>query len=247
VLRRLLVTLATAALVAGPSLAQAAPAQRAGNPGFHQPAVGECHRLTATQSYAEADPKAPVDCARTHTSQTVAVVRLTGTPDWDDTAATFAKVSTRCYRALDKALGSTASVRAKTTYDLLWFYPTKAERKAGARWVRCDAFLRAGRGVAVLPDAPDPMLSVPLSDGVAACLTGKSLVKTVCARSHSFRATGTTRTTFKKYPTLDQVRRLANAKCPQRTTSKRWAFSYVDGYEWTAGRRQLVCYTQTRK
>lgn len=240
---RLTTVLRTATATAlGLSLLSVAPQASAGLPAA--PAVGDCHLLTYDDTYAQSDTKPTVDCATKHTTVTVAVVTMPEDIDWDSTDV-YKKMSARCYRALDATLGRTARARALSAYDVPWFMPTPQERADGARWVRCDAALYAGRSLRAIPDA-SPLLEAPQTDGVRRCLTGKPFYLTVCSASHVFRATGLVLMRFDSYPSPRQARHLAVAKCPSRVSSYYWRYNYPSRWAWRAGHRFMQCHTKTR-
>lgn len=224
------------------SAAPADPSTRA----VAQPAVGDCHRLSNAQVRAESDTEPPVDCGTSHNSLTVAVITLPADTDWTDTEKLWGKVATRCYRALNTALGRTAQARALSAYGLVWFIPTARQRDDGARWIRCDVVLH-GRA-ALKPIAhKSPLLEQPLTDRVRRCLTESPYYTVVCADRHAFRSTGLVRMPFKAYPAKPKVQAFAERKCPARTSSDYWRYTYASKWGWKAGNRFLVCYTQTRR
>ncbi|WP_134740250.1 septum formation family protein [Nocardioides sp. 503] len=246
-LRSLLVTVAAAAILAGPSLADAAPAQRAGDPTFHLQPVGSCHALTYKQYFAASAPATAVPCTDPHTSQTIATVRLTGKVDWKDSGALWPKIAKRCYPAMKSALGTNPKTRAMSSYAAAWFIPSAAERRQGAKWLRCDLILRGGKQLQPLPTDGSPLLTAPLSDAVAHCITHR-FADTVCTKAHAYRVAGVARIAGKRYPGDKRLAKMATRKCPGITgTARNWRWSSPSADTWKYADRMLVCYDKTRR
>lgn len=136
-----------------------------------------------------------------------------------------------------------------SAYALFSFIPNKRERARGAKWKRCEIGLWGGRTLQPLPRKLD-LGSLPLKDSVARCLNGreKRLRVTVCAKAHTYRATGAFRAHGKTYPGVKRLTRTAINRCPDRVTSRRWRYEVpfnVD--QWRVGYRTIVCYSKTRK
>jgi hypothetical protein len=245
VLRSLLVTLAAAALVAVPSLADAAPAQRAGDPTFHMPEVGSCHVLTVKQQAAFSASNRSVPCSSRHTSQTIASFRLRGKVDWRNTQALWSKVARKCYPAMRAALGTDAKTRAMTSYDILWFAPTAAERRQGAKWLRCDLVLRGKKRLLPLPTDDTPFVPLPVPDSVAMCQTARWT--TVCDRPHAYRSVGAVQLRGGKFPGYPKLERIALRRCPGLVGTRVWRYHAPTVYTWRYGDKVLVCLDKTRK
>ncbi|GAA1946776.1 hypothetical protein GCM10009798_02250 [Nocardioides panacihumi] len=208
------------------------------------PKVGQCHQLTSGQLAAVADPTKPVRCGARHNLVTIAVktspTSLAGLSDAEHT-----ELGVRlCNPAFNKALGRTATKRAMTAYGLFFFAPTPQQIAAGARWIRCDVGLEAGRRLVPLPKKlARPVVPQRLTDGVRRCLTGAGLT-TTCSRAHAFRSISAfLAPTSTAYPTDDQFLRLASRRCPSS-----WRYATWPGpISWSAGDRAVVCYDKTRK
>ena len=181
--------LAAPATASPPSYRSTAPLQR--------PAVGECHDLSSKQLMKETDRSAPVDCAGPHTTQAVAVVTKPRRVGWGDTGAIERFLGRSCYDDYLAALGGSARAVAMTSHNVAYFYPSRAERRDGARWIRCDAVLLTATALKPLPS---PLaLTSPPSDGVAKCLTRRYRL-TVCSAAHEYRAVTTVRVRGKRFP-----------------------------------------------
>ena len=210
-----------------------------------KPEVGDCHSLTYTETQQVSDTDPRVSCKRTHTSRTIAVRNLPGSSFGDTT--TLGKAGYRaCAAELATALGSSASARAQSAYDFVFFAPTKAEIKAGARWVRCDIVLRGVKTLLALPAAKTPALgAAPHASRLALCLraSSKSVAFTACSTTHNYRAVGTVAVSGSKYPARSRFRKIAAQRCTAIVGSEDWYTSWPSQYGWVLGKdRQLVCY-----
>ena len=125
----------------------------------------------------------------------------------------------------------------------LWFFiPTKKERAKGARWIRCDVGLHAGRtGLDRLP-ASWRSTSLPLANQVARCLVGKTLATTACSKA----TRGRPRRRFKLSSRGRSPRRSTRssaARCARSVTStQRYASTARPREEWKAGNHFMVCF-----
>ena len=210
-----------------------------------KPEVGDCHSLTYVESRQVSDTDPRVSCERTHTSRTIAVKTLPGSAFRDNEA--LGKAGYRaCATALTTELGSSASARALSAYGFVFFAPTKAEIKAGARWVRCDIVLRGVKTLLALPAAKTPALgAAPHAARLAQCIraTSKSVDFTACSTTHNYRAVGTVAVSGSKYPARSRFRKIAAQRCTAIVGSEDWYTSYPSQYGWVLGKeRQLVCH-----
>lgn len=218
-------------------------------PAFQQPAVGECRSLTRDQLNRASNNEAPIDCSQPHTSRVIATGRLPKGVTWGASVQRLARIATGiCDPAWKTALGGTYRSRAMTAYSWGWFIPNKAQRERGARWIRCDLVLLGGGASLVrLPTDDEPALgSQPHPDGIAACLTRRTFLSTICARRHAWRATGTFVIAQKAYPTERQFRRAAARRCPSRVNSDSFAWRFRDANRWRLGDHVVICFSRTR-
>lgn len=224
----------------------APPAQAALDPGFEQPAVGTCYRMSEKELRQVSYGEAAVDCAGKHTSQVVAVTYLPDGLSWR--RASVGKVTKLavkgCQPALDAALGGDVVLRAQSAYQLTFFIPTKAQRRAGARWIRCDVVL----GLSPLTSLPPTLaLTDPLADGVTACLDGRGVVRS-CSKKHTFRATGAVTIDRKRYLSDRAFRTVGSRKCQKHiTNNKPFYLTWPNKHAWKLGDRTITCYTRTSK
>ena len=243
-MRRLLVLLVTvvAAGVLAPVADAGAPAGRAGDPGYHQPAVGACYRLIGKEPDRPSAVKQPISCEREHTMMTIAVVRLSPPIDWDDV---FRRVSVRCHEALYDALG-TRRYAGLSAYDLWWFRPTEEERAAGARWVRCDVGMHLdSTGIQPIP-ATVHLGRPPYENRQSNCLAGAypDLRYTTCQRPHSYRAAKVVRI-FRLARSEEQYQR-QGARCRAKVRTRDYIFQGPSRDAFRAGNHFMVCYRPDR-
>lgn len=226
-------------------IATAGPAQA--GPNFQQPKVGECRAMSWREYMANSNNEAPVKCSQAHTSRVIATGMLPNGVNWGAPERRLNRIAVGiCDPAWKRALGRTYSSRAMTAYTWAWFIPTKAQRSHGARWIRCDLVLVAGRGLDPLPTDAKPALGAqPHPRRITACLTRRTY--TTCAHRHIYRATGTFLIRQKAFPTDRQIRRAALRKCPSRVSSRGFAWdAHGSPDRWRLGDHVIVCFTRTR-
>lgn len=248
-MRRLCVTLlSVAGLTLG--LAAAVPgAASAGAVGITPPAVGSCHDLSWREVSEPFDRDPAVDCADRHTTVTLKVKEFDD-PDWWDDPATGRTLAVGCHRAMaDYFRGSQAELEM-SSYRLYYFYPTKAQREAGAQWARCDLARFGVKNVPALPTEVNRDLStVPVGDQATRCVTERDgrFWWSTCERKYQFRAKTAAKYAGGRYPGEKKVVDLAIKKCRERITyGSRFFFSYPTKYQWSAGWRHAVCYQRKR-
>ncbi|MDZ5619907.1 septum formation family protein [Nocardioides bizhenqiangii] len=206
------------------------------------PEVGSCHAYTMAEGAGRSDRTPVVDCADPHTAITVEVVEFDQAPDWDDPDALDRALRTQCYPAYFEALGGNIKTIQRSAHILYVFIPTKAQREAGAAWLRCDATLQGGTRLMNLPDNL-VLGSLPLPDRVAKCRTGKRFdyAYTVCARPHQFRAAVSIRYPHDSYPGKRAAVRFALRKCRARAEAPFFYEAVFSRAAWTLGYRHAVC------
>ena len=223
----------------------ASPAQAASDPAAGQPAVGRCYQMSRKELNRASYAEEPVDCAGQHTSQVVGVTYLPSGLSWK--RASVAKISTiaqrDCSPALWAALGGSTALRAQSAYRLAFFIPSKALRKQGARWIRCDAILGIGK---LSPIPASLALTDPLAREVTACLTRRTAL-VGCGKSHAYRATGVV-VLKGGYPSDREFTRKGSKKCAKHITNKkRFYMTWPTKVQWKLGNRTITCYTRTSK
>lgn len=247
---RMAATTAVAAVVAATLLAtpsssaDEAPAAAA-RKNYAVPKVGACHDYGVRESGGISAPHDPASCSGRHTAITVSVKRLSGHVNWNDDYLISNKSAVPCVKAIVKALGGDELTWVRTTYRPTWFYPTQKQRERGAKWIRCDLVQYSGTRILPLPE--DLHLGKgPVPDRFARCLNA-NLYLIACSKAHSWRATGFLRLSGANPPAEAEARRIAIHRCPAKVTSRGFRYRATGGYEWRAGVKAMVCYSQTRR
>lgn len=233
-----------------PLTAVTAPSPASAGVDITPPVVGSCHDVTKAEAGEASEPDPAVACTERHTTTTVQVVTLDGTPNWRDYAALNRAMFVRCWRAIDAALPGDVAARVRSAYMLYWFIPTKAQRDAGANWIRCDVGLPNGDRLVNLPTDGSPELgSLPHPDRIARCRLGSdaSFEVVVCSHGHSFRATHHVRHPADNYPGAREMQRWAIRKCRDRISAGFYIEYPMDKLAWQAGHRFAVCQKQTTR
>ena len=230
-------------LVLVPSLSDASPppmarAQHAGAD-YHEPDNGACYDMTWEQGLGNSTTPPPVACDGRHTLMTIAVVRIPKRIRWssDDLADSY---GARCSDALYAALGGNPKAAAMSAYDYWYFFPTKAERRMGARWVRCD--VGKLHGVADMDPLPASLDlgPLPLSQRDARCLVGKKLFMTSCDHRHQWRAKEIFQLHSRAQTEAEYQQQ--GQRCGRLLGTRRWLFDGPSLGEWLAGNRFMVCF-----
>lgn len=246
---RIFAALAITCVLVGSLLAATSTTAAAG-PGYHRPDIGSCHSITLKQANARSAPlkATKVDCNQRHTYKVLVVKRLRGPVNWN-APDIWRGVFGPCARKAQRVLGNNDKARAMSAYQLFSFIPTRKERARGAKWKVCGLGLFGGRALQPMPKNLD-LGRLPLDDSVARCFAGPgaNLRVTVCAKKHSFRATGGFRVYGKTYPGQRRLTRLAHQRCPKLTTSRRYVYEIpFHPDQWRVGYRTIVCFTKTSK
>ncbi|HWJ83018.1 MAG TPA: septum formation family protein [Nocardioides sp.] len=212
------------------------------------PAIGTCHDLTYDEAWKPSDTDPAVDCSTSHTTVTVKVVTFAKTPDWSDGDALYRRYDAACHRGILDLFAGKAKALQASAYGLWIFFPTKAQRDAGAKWIRCDAALTAGETLAPLPTDGAPTLdALPLDDGVARCRRSKSsdYFATACSKAHSYRATEILKYPSATYPGLRRMKAWANRKCYARLGRSFGYYEWPTRAHWAVGLRYSLCFKTT--
>ena len=156
-------------------------------------------------------------------------------------------VKRRCSPPLLDALGGNAkAVQLSAASGPWWFMPTKAQRDAGASWIRCDLTITGGERF--MPLAADPTLSLPLPDSQAKCRQGKrgDYRITACARTHQYRATHALKYPATRFPGSRRVMRWTAEKCSNKLGRSFGYYEWPTKSTWRQGYKFSVCYKTTR-
>jgi hypothetical protein len=234
-----------AALVPLTAVTAPSPA-RAGEVDITPPEVGSCHALTLADEDAASDPDPAVDCAGQHTSVTVAVLEFAEPPNWSDFDALGRVALRRCYPRHVEALGGSMKVVRRSAHISYYFIPTRAQRDAGAAWMRCDVVLYGGDRLMPLPDEL-ALGDLPLPDARARCLKGRAAdyALTVCTRAHQYRARYSVRFPYDAWPGVRTIRRHALRQCDRRVDGQ-FLYEYPPSrLWWHLGYRHAICLPKT--
>jgi hypothetical protein len=243
--RRLGLGAALTGLLAAALTSLSAPSATAADPAYQAPVVGQCFDMSVAELSESSYSEAAVDCGAEHTSQVIAVAQLPDALTYDSSGLVAFAFET-CGPAQRKVVGASKLGVRLTAYSFGFFGPTAEQQAAGARWLRCDLVLNAGRRLAPLPSR----LTVgkyPFKDAVARCLAGRDFRITVCAKKHTFRATAAIKVDAKRFPSKSAWKRLGERRCRDAVRSRYFRFGWPSKAAWKAGDHALVCYTQTRR
>lgn len=229
-----------AALV--PLTAVTAPSPATAGVDTTPPAVGSCHDLTLEEGYGFSDPDPAVSCSGRHTSLTHKVIQFAEAPNWQDRDALSVVVTRRCNSSFIDALGGSTKAIQLSAFTGWWFAPTKAQRDAGATWVRCDLSISGGDRLMPLPE--DVTLDLPLPDSQAKCRKGKAAdyLLTVCGRAHQFRATHAVKYPSNTYPGTRRLVRWTYRKCSDKLGRSLGLYERPSRLEWKLGFGHSLCY-----
>src|SRR5689334_7217921 len=191
----------------------------------------------------------PVNCNKAHTARVIEVRDLPDGKSWGDyDLASLGNLSAKyCYPKLWDALGRNDKVRDMSAYSYYWFTPTKAQRQAGARWIRCDIALNAGRHLLDLPtDAAPALPSGKLPASVARCLTAHTPYTTTCSHRHAYKAVGAFTMKVSTYPSQRKLQKIAVRHCGRWVHTKGWYWTTKGQAGFHVGDHVMVCYAHTR-
>jgi hypothetical protein len=213
------------------------------------PQVGDCHAYGWKAAVKEHETSDTVNCNQAHTTRVIAVHDLPAGKSWGDfDLVQLSNLSGRyCYPRLWDALGRTHKVQDMSAYTYFWYTPTKAERQAGARWIRCDIALQAGRHLLDLPTDTAPALpSGTLPKTISRCLTARGPLTTTCSHRHAYKAKGAFTMAVKSYPGPRKLERIAVRHCGRFVHTRGWYWTTHGEAAFRQGDHVMVCYAQTR-
>ncbi|WP_310963009.1 septum formation family protein [Nocardioides terrisoli] len=242
-------------LVLGGCGAKPAPSDRT-----TPPRVGACRDLDTQDVAAHTDDTPTVACSRPHTAQTFLVGRLprrTGA-SYDDRWH-GSHVYDTCGPAFERFLGADDSLVMRIRISWVWFRPSAAAWKRGARWFRCDAVggPDGARRLAYLPTVTKGLFQGRPAQQWLACSRGSTFAgstRVPCSARHDWRAIATVKLgqPDDPYPgdRISEVR--ARDYCSDQVGAwLNYALDYGYGYtyfhaaEWRAGNRRAVCWAET--
>lgn len=148
----------------------------------------------------------------------------------------------KCQKLFNKYVGRSATARAKSAFSLRVFSPTKAQKKKGARWFRCDAVLLRGSTLTPITTISKPLLMSPAPTRQALCLTSSGS-QTTCDAEHSYRATHVFTVKGKKFPGKKKVVKAAKKGCKSRVSTSSFRYDAPSKSDWSAGKKRVVCFS----
>lgn len=241
--RSLVLALSLAVVLLGlttPLASAATPPGRAG-PMVGAPSVGDCFDLTYRQALRNSTTEKAVDCSRQHTLVVTAVGRLPKGLTWRTPDEKLYRVWHRvCTRGEDRLIGKNQRLIYQTSYEGFAFEPTAAQKKAGARWLRCDIGMYKGKGLGPLPQGTLPKAKAPLPDSIARCISAQNRF-TPCENTHTYRSSYVF--AVRGEPTSKRAARAAVKRCPAQVASNRWRHTHQDIWGPTF---LVACYSKTR-
>jgi hypothetical protein len=233
------------------------PSATTATPAPPAPLTGACYLLSVTELTHRSSDSLPVSCRRRHTTRTIHVGRVAAGSGAATLTAVGRRAASRCPRELARYLGGSRRTRHLSRFEAVWFDPTPAQLRRGARWFRCDlvAFARPGR-LFPLPrgrdlhgvlDHPRALRRFGLC-GTAAPGT-RGFHRVICGRRHSWRAFGTVHLPGGAYPGAAEVRRAGVHVCRRRARAEsggslryRYGWEWPSGDQWAAGQHYGYCW-----
>lgn len=235
-------------LLAGTLTALGAGTASAADPLAGAPAVGQCSDMSRKELGQASYTEAPVDCAGPHTAEVVAVATMPDGVGYGVGIGKLTRIAIKaCRPAVQQRVGASGLGLRLTAYEVVFFVPTKAQRAAGARWLRCDVALRGGKRLLTLP-GDLAVGEFPFPTAVSRCLVGRQLLATACSQRHSYRSTAAMKVRGKRYPERAAWLRIGRRACPSAVRTPRdYRFTWSSRAAWQTGDKTLVCYSRSRR
>lgn len=205
--------------------------------------MGACYQLPFETAVAPTSESKPVDCAREHTSETVAVGTIDALVDGHllavDSDHVQSQVASACPQALTAYVGGSLEQLRLSMIRPVWFTPTVEDSDAGADWYRCDAVVLAGTStLAELTTGLKGVLGKAKGRSqYAMCGTAapdaKDFERVLCSAKHSWKAIDVV--VFKQgaYPGEKKVRAAGRTRCEDAAADVADdPLTFEWGYEW---------------
>lgn len=225
------------------------------------PAVGVCRMLSAAEVSRPSNASRAVACSEPHDTETFAVGTLPRTladKAYDDPALDRWAYTT-CSAAFSPYLGTDESTAMRSLLSWIWFRPSEAAWKRGARWYRCDVLGGAATQdrYVDLPTTTKNLLQGRGDDHWMACAKGRSVAtstKVPCSATHNWRAATTIRLgeAGDGYPGDVAVRAKTKTFCADSIdawlgypSDYDYGYTWFGEQEWAAGNRRSVCWAGT--
>jgi len=220
------------------------------DPDFDKPEVGACRLVKPGDIPPRSNTTATVPCSQRHNAITVAVSRTKPGQDLDRKSV-YDLTSSRCVQAGDRLSGLSGSSLAMSIITYSWFIPTPAERRAGARWLRCDlnayTYAAKGRRITDIYDLPRlPLRGGQLPELLRLCVDQPhgDFLRVSCSKRHTYRAVSAFRypTHGRAYPSSKRLDAIAEAGCRAalHPTGRFW-WDFPSHEAWNAGHPWIPC------
>lgn len=223
------------------------------------PAVGACYDLAFDAAVAPTSDVEPTDCARPHTSETVAVGTIDAVVGGHllavDSEHVQEQVASACPQQLIKYVGGTPRNLRLSMIRPTWYTPTVEQSDEGADWYRCDAVVLAGADqlAKVTGSLKGALRRARPRPQHAMCGTAapdaKDFRRVPCSAKHSWRAIDVV--TFKDgaYPGLKKVRAAGRARCEDAGADVaedpldfKWGYEWPTKAQWDTGQTYGRCW-----
>jgi len=227
------------------------------------PAAGKCRKVAPKDLENTANASRIVECTQPHTAETFHVEEL---PDeFDNDSYTSSEVATyaarTCAPKFAVFLGADESLSMRSVIGWVWFRPSEAAWKAGARWIRCDAVggNAASESLLELPPTVAGLFKQGPQEEWLACVNAPSVTdapRVPCSKPHLWRAVTTIKlgNTDDDYPGDKQVADRTQDFCSGSVSA--WlgypqdfdfGYTWFGTAAWKAGNRRSVCWARTSK
>lgn len=223
------------------------------------PRAGLCRMLTPHDVAQPSNDSPPVACSEPHDVETFAVGTLPSRFTSVDDPAIDTWAYATCGRAFPAYLGTDESTAMRSLLTWIWFRPSAAAWKAGARWYRCDVLggSAAQTSYVDLPTTTKRLLRGRGDDQWMACVKGRSVdsgTTVPCTAKHDWRAVTTIKLgeAGQSYPGDAAVKSKTRSYCSDSVDA--WlgyppdfdyGYTWFGKREWQAGNRRSVCWART--
>ncbi|NYG60732.1 hypothetical protein BJ980_003655 [Nocardioides daedukensis] len=218
------------------------------------PSLGACYALQKSDTLATTSTRAALpDCDRAHTSRTFLVETVPEGQQTDD----FELIRSKCEGALPTGTGLNTTELYSSIVTWIWFEPTSAQKKAGARWFRCDAIAQSREKLKPLPRTADRGYNFfigALPKAYKRCIRdGKDTngdgepepVHVTCAEKHQYEWTGYFRMKdTSKFPSDKAFMGWAKSRCTKVAGTAQWWATWPSERAWSDGERRISCYAK---
>jgi hypothetical protein len=189
------------------------------------PTVGQCYAVSGRTANAMELAGHTVSCSRRHTLWVINAREVPASVIADQgngavTARTedyFLKI---CMPSVRTWLGTLGPRLARSSYEPYWFFPTKAEQRAGSHWMSCELAIADGKNALLTTTVRTPRkVTGRLPVRLRLCGTAR-FYTTNCAAEHAYRSSYAFAVDERYGPT--RGRNAADDVCPSHVRSTHW-------------------------